>query len=760
MLKNRIIIALLAAFAAQSGSAAESFVVRDIRVEGIQRTEAGTVFSYLPVKVGDTLDADKVTAAIKALYATGFFKDVRLEEQDGVLIVIVEERPSISNITFTGAKEFPEEDLKSGLKQVGLTEGRVLDRSLLEKAQQELERQYFNRGMYAVQIKSTITPLDRNRVSVQFDVMEGGIAKIRQINIVGNKVFQEKELLGEFSSTTPNWLSWYTKNDQYSKAKLAGDIEKLRSFYLNRGYIEFNVDSTQVSISPDKEDIYITVNITEGPRYTVSEVKLAGQTLVDEEELKRLIGLKPGDVFARDKLTESTKNIADLLGNDGYAFANVNAVPELDKDKNQVAFTLFVDPGRRVYVDRINISGNTKTRDEVVRREIRQMEGGWYDAAKISRSRERLNVLGFFNEVNVETPPVPGTTDQVDVNFSVTEKSTGSILLGAGFSSSEGLVLSGSVSQSNVFGTGNRLALQINTSKVNTVYSLSYTNPYFTLDGVSLGGDIYLRDLNGDELNGVAGYQTTTAGIGTHLGIPINEKDTISLGLTYEQTDLTLTQSSSLQYLLFALLYGNSYDTVRLDLGWSRNTVDSVLYPTRGANQRLAAEIGVPPGELEYYKLSYQYQQYFPVYKDFTLMLNGEIGYGDGLKGNPLPFFKNFYAGGVSSVRGFKTATLGPRDLRGDAVGGDKRLVGNAELYFPLPGMKNDHSLRFSAFIDGGTVYAPSQDYNFDDLSFSAGLALLWVSPLGPLKFSLAQPLVKQPGADTEMFQFTMGNIF
>ncbi len=760
MLKNRIIIALLAAFAAQNGNAAEPFVVRDIRIEGIQRTEAGTVFSYLPVKVGDTLDADKVTAAIKALYATGFFKDVRLEEQDGVLIVTVEERPSISNVTFTGAKEFSDEDLKNGLKQVGLTEGRVLDRALLEKAQQELERQYFNRGMYAVQIKSTVTPLDRNRVSVQFDVVEGSIAKIRQINIVGNKVFKEKELLGEFSSTTPNWLSWYTKDDQYSKAKLAGDIEKLRSFYLNRGYIEFNVDSTQVSISPDKEDIYITVNVTEGPLYTVSEVKLAGQTLVPEEELNKLIMLKPGDVFARDKLTESTKKIADLLGNEGYAFANVNAIPELDKDKYQVAFTLFVDPGRRVYVDRVNITGNTKTRDEVVRREIRQMEGGWYDASKINRSRERLNVLGYFNEVNVETPPVPGTTDQVDVNFSVTEKSTGSILVGAGFSSSEGLILSGSVSQSNVFGTGNHLSLQINTSKVNTVYSLSYTDPYFTLDGVSLGGDIYLRQLNGDELNGVAGYQTRTKGIGTHLGIPINEKDTITLGLTYEQTDLTLTQSSSLEYLLFALLYGNSYDTLRLDTSWSRNTVDSVLYPTRGANQRLAAEIGIPPAELRYYKVSYQYQQYLPLYKDFTLMLNGEIGYGDGLDGNPLPFFKNFYAGGVSSVRGFKTATLGPRDLRGDAVGGDKRLVGNAELYFPLPGMKNDHSLRFSAFIDGGTVYGPNQDYNFNDLSFSAGLGLMWVSPLGPLKFSLAEPLVKQPGADTEMFQFTMGNVF
>ena len=458
MILNRLTLALAVVFAAQPVFAAEPFVVKDIRVEGIQRTEAGTVFSYLPVKVGDTMTDEKTAAAIKALYATGFFKDVRLEARDGVVIVTVEERPSIAKITLTGIKEFSEDDLKKGLKETGLAEGRVLDRSLLDKAEQELQRQYFNRGKYAVEIKSTLTPLERNRVAVQFDVVEGNSAKIQQINIVGNQAFKEKELLKQFTSTTPGWLTWYTKNDQYSKTRLAGDIEALRSFYLNRGYLEFNVDSTQVSISPDKQGIYITVNVTEGPQYKVSDVKLAGQMLVPEAELKKLITIKPGEVFARDRLTETTKAIGDRLGNDGYAFANVNAVPDLDKEKRTVAFTLFVDPGRRVYVNRVNVSGNTKTRDEVVRREVRQMEGAYYDAAKINLSRDRLNRLGYFNEVNIETPAVQGTTDQVDVNVSVAEISTGSIMLGAVFSSSEGIVLSGSVSQSNVFGTGNRLS--------------------------------------------------------------------------------------------------------------------------------------------------------------------------------------------------------------------------------------------------------------------------------------------------------------
>ncbi len=767
MIPNRLTLALAAVFAVQPVFADEPFVVKDIRVEGIQRTEAGTVFSYLPVKVGDVMTDEKTAAAIKALYATGFFKDVRLESRDGVVIVTVEERPSIATITLTGIKEFSADDLKAGLKQTGVAEGRVLDRAMLDKAEQELQRQYFNRGKYAVEIKSTLTPLERNRVAVQFDVVEGDSAKIQQINIVGNQAFKEKELLNQFTSTTPGWLTWYTKNDQYSKSRLGGDIEALRSFYLNRGYLEFNVDSTQVSISPDKQGIYITVNITEGPQYRVSDVKLAGQMLVPEAELQKLVTIKPGEVFARDRLTETTKKISDRLGNDGYAFANVNAVPELDKDKNTVAFTLFVDPGRRVYVNRVNVAGNTKTRDEVVRREIRQMEGAYYDAEKINRSRDRLNRLGFFSEVNIETPSVSGTTDQVDVNVSVAEKSTGNIMLGAGFSSSEGLVLSGSVSQSNVFGTGNRLSAQINSGSVNTVYALSFTNPYYTIDGISLGYDLYRRDVDASELDGVGDYETSTYGAGVRLGLPINERDTISFGLTYEQTSLTIDPlTAPTQYKLFVDEFGEDNDTLRLDTSWARDTRNSYLFPTKGLMQRVAAEIGTPVGSLQYYKLSFQHQQYFPLGKSFTLMLNGEVGYGDGLSGKPLPFFKNFYAGGTSSVRGFENGTLGPKDINGDALGGDKRVIGNAELFFPLPGLKDDQSLRMSAFIDAGASFGPNdanglyEKFAFGDLRYSAGIAVLWVSPVGPLKFSLAQPIVKKDGDKTEVFQFTLGNVF
>ncbi|MBT9567032.1 MAG: outer membrane protein assembly factor BamA [Thiobacillus sp.] len=772
MIMNRLMLALAAVLAVQPAFAEEPFVVKDIRVEGIQRTEAGTVFSYLPVKVGETMTDEKTAAAIKALYATGFFQDVRLEARDGVLIVTVQERPSIAKITLLGIKEFSEDDLKAGLKQTGLAEGRVLDRALLGKAEQELQRQYFNRGKYAVEIKSTLTPLERNRVAVQFDVVEGSSAKIQQISIVGNKAFKEKELLKQFTSTTPGWLTWYTKNDQYSKTRLSGDIEALRSFYLNRGYLEFAVDSSQVSISPDKEGIYITINVTEGPQYKVSDIKFAGQLLVPEAELRKLVTVKSGEVFSRDRLTETTKNLSERLGNDGYAFANVNAVPDLDREKNTVAFTLFVDPGRRVYVNRINVVGNAKTRDEVVRREIRQMEGAYYDAEKINRSRERLNRLDYFTDVNIETPSVSGTTDQVDVTVGVTEKPTGNVMLGAGFSSSEGLVLSGSVSQNNVFGTGNRLSAQINSGSVNTVYALSYTNPYFTIDGISLGYDLYRRDVDASELDNVADYKTSTIGAGVRFGLPLNERDFISFGLTYERTalevDPTPVGGVYSPYQRFVGLNKSSRDddTLRLDSSWARDTRNSFLFPTKGSLQRVYGEVGTPVGSLQYYKLSYQQQRFFPLNKTFTLMLNGEVGIGDGLGGEELPFYKNFYAGGNSSVRGFKNGTLGPKDGNGDALGGNKRVVGNAELFFPLPGLKDDQSLRMSAFVDMGASFGPNdakgefKNFAVGDLRYSAGVAVLWVSPLGPLKFSLAQPIVSKSGDKKEVFQFTLGTTF
>jgi outer membrane protein insertion porin family len=765
------IAALTAALISAQAQAFEPFQVKDIRVEGIQRTEAGTVFSYLPVKVGETLTDEKAAAAIKALFATGFFKDVRLEVLEGVLIVQVEERPAVAQIDFVGMKEFSKDELKAGLKQLGLAEGRILDKSLLDKAEQELKRQYYNRGMYAVEVAARTSPLERNRVAVSFEVSEGEIAKIRAINIVGAKAFKEKDLLDLFALRTPGWLTWWTKNDQYSKQKLTADLEALRSHYMNQGYLEFSIDSPQVSITPDKQDIYITVNITEGEKYTVSGFKMAGELPVAEKELTGLVSLKAGDVFSREKLNESVKKMADRLGNDGYAFTNVNAAPEIDKEKRQVAFTFLIDPGRKVYVRRINIAGNTKTQDQVIRREMRQLEGSHYAADKINRSRERVERLSYFKETNIETPPVPGTTDQVDVNVSVEEKSTGSVMLGAGFSSGEGLILSGSISQNNLFGTGNRLSLQMNSGSVNTVYALSFTNPYFTPDGVSLGYDIYRRDTDTSNLDAVSTYSTSTLGAGVRLGVPLNELDTIHLGAAVEQYSLDLNSTSPSNYIQFATDFGGTAsgvttNSLRLDAGWARDTRDSLTWPTKGYYQRAYGEMGTPVGDLKYYKLSYQYQQFFPLSQTFTLMLNGEVGYGGGYGGKPMPFFRNFFAGGNTSVRGFDSGTLGPKDQYGNAIGGDKRLVGNAELFFALPGAGKDRSLRMSVFMDAGAAFGPYDvegrygEISFSDLRYSAGVGVTWQSPFGPLKFSLAKPVNAKEDDKTQVFQFQMGSVF
>ena len=760
----------------------EPFQVKDIRVEGIQRTEAGTVFSYLPVKVGDTLTSDKATSAIKALYATGFFKDVRLEVKNDVLIVMVDERAGIASVNFTGMKEFPKEEMIKGFKEMGLGEGRILDRSLLDKAEQELKRQYFNRGIYAVEVKATTTPLERNRVAVNFDVTEGETAKIRAINIVGSKAFKEKDLLKLFKLSTPGMMSWWTKNDQYSKPKLAGDLETLRSHYMNQGYLEFNIESTQVSITPDKKDIYITINIKEGEKYSVSDIRFAGNLPLPEAELKELVSLKVGNVFSREQLTESTKKIGDRLGNDGYAFANVNAAPELDAGKHTAAFSFLVDPGRKVYVRRVNVTGNTRTKDEVVRREMRQLEGGWYDISKINRSRERVNRLGFFKDVSIETPPVPGTTDQVDVNINVEEQATGNLLLGAGFSSSEGLVLSGSVSQNNLFGTGNRLSLNLNSGSVNTYYGISFTNPYFTQDGVSLGYDLYQKnvDTTSSSLSAVADYSTSTLGGGLRIGYPLTEYDTVNIAAVYEQVGLDLSTTAPQLYRDFVTAYSPvacapntvcdvTTNTFRLEAGWARDSRDSLTYPTKGVYQRVFAEWGTPIGDLQYYKLNYQYQWLRPLGRNVTLMLNGEIGLGGGLDGKNLPVFRNFYAGGIGSVRGFDSSALGPKQINGTttySIGGDTRVVGNAELLFPFPGMGNDKSIRLSTFLDVGQVFGPGDvtgrysDFSVSDMRYSVGAAVTWNSPMGPIKLSLAYPLNAATDDEEQTFQFQLGNVF
>ncbi len=737
----------------------DPFVVRDIRVEGIQRIEAGTVFSYLPVKVGETMTDEKAAAAIKALFATGFFKDVRLEVQRDVLIVMVEERPAVAQIDFIGNKEFDKEALRKGLRETGLAEGRSLDKALLDQAEQEIKRQYLARGRYGASVVTTVTPLERNRVGVSFSINEGDVTKIRQINIIGNKAFKEKDLLQLFVLQTPGYLTWYTKNDQYSKQKLSGDLETLRSHYLNNGYLEFNIDSTQVSITPDKRDIYITINLTEGEKYTVSDVKVGGEMLLPEAEVRRLIQLKPGETFSREKLSESTKKITDRLGNEGYAFANANAVPELDKTAKQVALTIMIDPGRRVYVRRINISGNTRTRDEVVRREMRQLEGAYYDGDKIQKSKQRLERLAYFSEVDVETPGVPNASDQVDVNLKVKEKSTGSIMLGAGISSTEKLVLSGSITQQNIFGSGKHLSLQLNTSKISRNIGLSYTDPYYTVDGVSRGFDIYDRRIDASLL-GLGFYTTNTIGGGVRFGVPLTETDNLGFGLGAENTKIGVNETSPQRYQDFVNIFGKSNSAFPGTIGWIRDQRDSAILPTKGALVRASMEAGLPGGTLKYYKLTEQVQWYYPISRAYTLMLNGEIGAANGMGGKPLPFYKNFYAGGVTSVRGYDSFSLGPRDSQGAFLGGNKRLVGNAEVLFPVPGTGVDRSMRLAVFVDAGQVFAAEEKMRMSDLRYSTGLSFSWNSPMGPLRLSYGHPLNAKANDRIQHLQFQFGQVF
>ena len=765
MFKTRLIPAIIVTLFSQHAFALEPFVIKDIRVEGLQRTEPGTVFNYLAVQAGDVMSDEKATQAIKSLYGTGFFKDVRIEADGEVLVVTVQERASVAKIEFTGNKSFPSDKMTEGLKQIGIEEGQIFDKSQLDRAEQEIKRQYLSQGKYGATVKTVVSPLERNRVAVRFEIEEGIAAKIRDINIVGNKAYTTDDLRAEFLLTTPNWMSWWNKDDQYSKQKLTADLETLKSFYLNQGYLEFAVDSTQVSISPDKQDIYITVNVTEGEKYTISDVKLAGELQVPEAELKPLITIEKGDVFNRQKITESSKAIGDRLGNEGYAFSNVNAIPEINKENHTAAFTFFVDPGKRVYVRRINLTGNTRTRDSVLRREMRQLESAWYAGDKINRSKERLNRLGYFDTVDIETPAVPGTNDQVDVNINVAEKSTGSIQFGAGLSSSEGVVLGITVNQPNFLGTGNAVSAQVNTGKVNTTYSLSYTDPYFTPDGISRGFDVYRRDVDTQSLN-VATYSSKSYGAGVRFGLPLGEKEFFSVGLTGDFTKISLTSNSPKQYIDYC---GNSSgctsNSLPLSAAWSYDSRDNILYPNKGVNQRVTVEVALPVLDLEYYKLEYKHTWYKELKKDYTLMLNGELGYADSYGSKKYPFFKNFYVGGVNSVRGYDNGAIGPRDIDpltglDYAIGGTTRIVGNAEIFTPVPFIKNSSQFRLSAFMDAGDVYGNGQTISLGDMRYSAGVGVSWYSPFGPLKLVLARPLNAKEGDRTQTLQFQLGSQF
>ena len=765
--RRSLIAAAALALCAGHAAAVNSFVVKDIRVEGIQRTEAGTVFSYLPVRVGETFDNDKSISAIKALYATCFFKDVRLEEENGVLVVLVEERPAISTVDFTGTKEFEKDILVKALKEIGVGETKIFDKASVDRAEQELKRQYLSHGLYGVKITTTVTPIERNRVTVMFNVDEGDSARIKGINIIGNKHFPDKELNEVMALHTSGWFSWYSKSDQYSKTKLTGDIEALKSFYLNRGYLEANIESTQVSITPDKKDIYLTINISEGEKYTVSAVKLDGEMFGREEELRSLLLLRAGATYSGELLTETNKRIADRLGTFGYAFANVNANPEIDRDKRQVAFTFFIDTGKRAYVRHMNISGNTTTRDEVIRREFRQFEGSWYDANKIKLSRDRVDRLGYFKDVTVDTPEAPGTSDQVDVNLTVVEKPTGNFMIGGAFSQSEKFTLTASIQQANFAGSGNTVGIELNTSRYSRTIAFSQTNPYFTDDGISRSFEVYLRTTRPPALN-IGSYTVKQTGTRMSFGVPFSETDTVFFGAGLERTIIETDATSPTRYKDYVRQFTGvasgvgtaTTNSLPLTAAWQRDSRDSAITPSLGRYQRANLELDLF-GNSKYYRAVYEQQWYRPLTRKITLALKGEFDYGHGIRGTSYPVFKNFYGGGIGSVRGYLSSSLGVVDpISADALGGAKRVIGNAELQLPFPGAGADRSLRWFGFVDGGQVYQEGQKIRANELRYSAGVGVSWISPVGPLKLSYAKPLNPQKFDRLERFQFQMGTGF
>ena len=764
---KKLILTPLAAIAASllSGHvlAADPFVVKDIRVEGLQRVEPGTVFSYLPVRVGETFTDDKGADAIRALYNTGFFKDVKVEAENQVLVISVEERPAISLVDFTGLKEFDKDGLKKSLKAAGITDGRYYDKSIIDKAEQELKKQYISRGFYGADIKTTVTPVDRNRVAILFNIEEGEVSKIKSININGAKAFKESVLMDEMQLSKGNWLSWYTKNNLYSKQKLVADLEAIRSFYLSRGYLEFVIESTQVSISSDKTEMYLSINIREGVQYKISSIKLAGELLGKEEELNKLLQLKTGDVFSSSKLTTSTTAIADKLGAYGYAFASTTPSNVLDREKQLVDLTLTVDPGKRTYVRKVNVQGNVKTRDEVIRREIRQLESSWYDSEKLKLSKDRVNRTGYFTEVDISNEEVPNATDQIDVNLKVTEKPTGSLSLGAGFSSTDKLILSAGISQDNAFGTGTSIGLNVNTGRTNRTIALSNYDPYFTEDGISRFTEVYTRKTMPLYYTGDTQYTVQTTGGSFKLGVPYSEIDRVFFGLGVEQLQMTTSVNTPQAYINYRNEYGDSTLNIPVTIGWSRDGRDSALVPSRGTYQQVSLEAGTAMGDLQYYRGYYQHQYFYPLLKGNIISLNGEVGYGQTYNGKAFPITKNYYVGGIGSVRGFQPGSLGPRTKNENSglyspTGGSSKFIANAEYTFPIPGSGVDKTLRLFGFIDAGNVF--DGNINLSELRKSYGFGLSWISPLGPLKFSYGLPMGSKPEDRLQRFQFQIGTAF
>ncbi len=737
---------------------AEGFRVQDIRVQGLQRISEQAVFEYLPIKPGELLSDSKSPVLLRALYKTGFFEDIRFEREDDQLQIIVVERPSVGEISLKGNESLDDATLRAALKAAGLAEGKTFNQPLLARIERELEQQFFNQGQYSVKLNTKVTELDRNRVAVAIDIAEGDIARIKRINIVGNKAFEEEELLSQMQLASGSWLAAFTKDDQYSKQKLTGDLEAIRAFYLDRGYINFKIASTQVNITPDKTGIYITVNVDEGGVYNLTDIQLAGSYVGEVDPYFAAIQLRRGEPFNRRSVVDSTDRLSRVLADQGYAFAKVNAVPEIDEKNQTVALTFMVEPGRRVYVRRVNIQGNTRTRDEVVRREFRQMEATWFSSEKIRLSQQRIQRTGYFESININTPAVPGTTDQVDVNVQVKEKPSGALLAGIGFSQSEGVVLNASISQDNFFGTGKKVSLALKTSKANQHYEIAYDNPYYTVDGVSRGFQLSYRSTDFDELD-TADYKTSNGIAGVSFGVPLSEFNRVNLGLKAHYIKLKLNANPSDQIADWVTREGKRYMNFEADVNWWHDSRDSALFPTEGALQRLGMEVAVPGSDLQYYKLFYKYRHYWQLPKEWVFSLNGELGYGNAYGStSQLPFFENFYAGGPKSVRGYESLSLGPRDSDSDPLGGNVKVLGNAELYLPPI---YSRAVRMLAFVDTGNVFdTETRGIKMDELRYSAGVGLSWLSPIGALTLSLANPINPTTRDKKESFQFTFGTTF
>ncbi len=750
-------IALAAALQAGSAWAVEPFVLKDIRVEGLQRSDAGTVFASLPFRIGDTYSDEKGAAGLRALFATGLYKDVRIDIDGNVVVVIVEERPVIANIDFVGLKEFDKEQLTKALKDFGISDGQPFDKALADRAEQELKRQYLTRSLYGAEVVTTVTPQERNRVNVSFTITEGSAAKISEIRINGNKAFSESTLKGLFDLNDSGWLNFYTKADRYSRAKLDADVETLRAYYQNRGYLEFDIVSTQVAISPDKQDITVTINVKEGLPYTVTSVKLEGDYLGKEDDFKTLVAIKPGDPYRAETVTQTTRAMTDRFGTFGYAFAKIEARPDIDRAAGTVAITITAEPARRVYVRRINVAGNTKTRDEVIRREFRQFEASWYDGRKIKLSRDRVDRLGYFGEVTVDTNEVPGSADQVDLTIAIKEKATGNLQIGAGFSSADKLSLSGSIKQENVFGSGNYLGLELNTSKFSRTLVLSTIDPYFTVDGISRYLDVFYRTQRPLNSQGEE-YKLVTPGASIRFGVPFSEFDTVFFGIGFERTEIKGT-NLPLNYRKYVYEFGDTSNSVPLTVGWSRDSRDSALVPTTGRLTSLNFDWGLT-GEAKYLRTNAKFQQYLALSKKFTLGFNADLSWGKGLGGHPYPIFKNFYGGGLGSVRGFEQNSLGPVDVTGAFIGGNRKFNINGELYLPVPGTGNDRTLRLFTYVDAGNVWGENEKLTAGSLRASAGLGLTWVSPVGPLKISYGTPIRKKPEDRIQRLQFQIGTAF